>query len=291
MPNLTIIVGVFLSISLCFAAPYVNQRRNLLADKSLRSQILKDHEHSLSYLMQSQRFLRRQISTIVCDQKSKKGILTTGAWCLYPDMARPSHISTVTSIPEGKYPIAKHHVRADEGIARALFLLFQNLTVLDMGAGIGQYGIRFAELAALEGSGLKSYAGYDGAINVEEYTHNYITWADFSLPFRHSTETDWTLCLEVGEHVAPEYENILIESIVASSKRCGIILSWGIPKQDGHGHVNLKTNNEIIQIFTAKGFIYDAEFSMNVRSNVTYSWFKNTFMRFNKKDAPETCTK
>ncbi len=45
---------------------------------------------------------------------------------------------------------------------------------------------------------------------------------------------DWVFSIEVAEHIPKTYEQIYIDNLV----RHGIILSWAVPKQEGHGHVN-----------------------------------------------------
>jgi hypothetical protein len=92
-------------------------------------------------------------------------------------------------------------------------------------------------------------------------------------------KTDLTICLEVGEHVPKKYEDILIENISNSSSRF-LILSWAIIGQDGHGHVNCKTNFEVINLFRLKGWILDYEETELLRNSSSLSWFQNTIFVF-----------
>merc|ERR1719409_2600804 len=65
------------------------------------------------------------------------GATATGAWCLIQKGRK--------EIAPG-YPMAQHHVIADSGVAEVLSSLFaQNVHVLDLGCGIGQYGHYFAK--------------------------------------------------------------------------------------------------------------------------------------------------
>ena len=45
--------------------------------------------------------------------------------------------------------------------------------------------------------------------------------------------------MEVAEHIPQQYEQIFLDNLVRLAKE-GIILSWGVPGQRGHSHINLK---------------------------------------------------
>lgn len=96
-------------------------------------------------------------------------------------------------------------------------------------------------------------------------------------------KSDLTICLEVGEHIPPEYENILIENILSSSDKY-LILSWAILGQDGHGHVNCKTNFDVIHTFQTKGWVIDMEETNSLRNASSLSWFKNTLFVFRNRN-------
>jgi hypothetical protein len=53
----------------------------------------------------------------------------------------------------------------------------------------------------------------------------------------------------VAEHIPPEYESIFIENLISCNRK-GIILSWAIPGQGGHGHFNEKPNDYVIDLIT-----------------------------------------
>jgi len=154
---------------------------------------------------------------------------------------------TTTKIAGWPYTLTKFHVGADRGIATTFMAIVKrNQRVLDLGGGIGQYGHFFNQ----SGADFR-WEGYDGAINVEEYTHGYVKWADFSVPGfaadiivgdgghsgGSSSKPDWVMALEIGEHVPAESMEALIDNI-ADNNRCGAIVSWAVRGQGGHSHVN-----------------------------------------------------
>lgn len=102
--------------------------------------------------------------------------------------------------PSGGFCLHKHRERVggnfmlSHGLARALGTLFENASVLDIGAGLGQYGTFFARHHPTV-----RWTGIDGAEGVEEATSGrvrFVELADGLLPsLQHSA--DWVLALEV----------------------------------------------------------------------------------------------
>ena len=65
---------------------------------------------------------------------------------------------------------------------------------------------------------------------------------------------------------------------------CGCVLSWAVHGQGGKGHVNAKSNNEIIALMQALGYEYQEIVSLRIRANAQFRWFKNTFMIFKNQN-------
>ena len=60
-----------------------------------------------------------------------------------------------------------------------------------------------------------------------------------------------------------------------------------MPYIGGHGHINLKTNKEVIQLLSHYGYIqndWTGMFQNEARVNAIYSWFKNSFLVFINKN-------
>jgi len=91
-----------------------------------------------------------------------------------------------------------------------------------------------------------------------------------------------TLCLEVGEHIEPEFESIVLDNIANSAEK-KIIMSWAIPGQGGFGHVNCRPNEYIIEQMANRGWKHNPEQSQFLRERCSgCSWFENTLMVFDK---------
>ena len=112
------------------------------------------------------------------------------------------------------------------------------------------------------------------------FTDGYVKYMDLSVPQYLPKKFDWVLCLEVGEHLDSKYEKTLVENIARHAKK-GAIVSWAVPGQGGHRHVNEKSNVDVIALFARYGLKYDAESSHTLRSMASLKWFKNTIMVFN----------
>jgi hypothetical protein len=104
---------------------------------------------------------RRLVGELTCQLTNNGGVGPTGGWCLKP-----------TGEMWGKCRAAEHHVPADTGIGKTIIKYLAppgqaKIHLLDIGAGVGQYGC-FLES---ENSNI-IWQGYDGAENIESFTNN-----------------------------------------------------------------------------------------------------------------------
>ena len=127
--------------------------------------------------------------------------------------------------------------------------------------------------------------GYDGNPNTPKITNGLCYVQDFSKPLSIvESGYDVILCLEVGEHVPKEFEQIFLDNLALFNSQI-IILSWAIPNQAGDGHVNCQPNSYIISEMAKRGYELNVMSSDILRGsaskypNVGY-WFKNTLMVF-----------
>ena len=163
-------------------------------------------------------------------------------------------------------------------------ILHDATSVLDVGAGSGQYGRYFLSRGAAF-----SYEAVDGALNVERFTGGFVRWADLTLPLhtRRGAPADWVLSLEVGEHLPVQYEAQFLDSL-DEHNRCGVILSWAVEGQAGKGHVNCRNNDYVIAAMERRGYTYDVAAATAGRAAAELPWMANTFMVFRREcgDAP-----
>jgi FkbM family methyltransferase len=123
--------------------------------------------------------------------------------------------------------------------------------------------------------------GFDGNPNTPELTSNVCKVLDLSVPNQFDTPFDWVMSLEVGEHLPKQFEDVFVQNLHNNNKY-GIVLSWAIKGQGGHGHFNEQNNDYIKSKLYELGYINDVESERALRKNSTFNWFKNTIMVFRK---------
>ena len=156
------------------------------------------------------------------------------------------------------------------------FFLDENIkTVVDLGCGMGQYVETFRKYNI-------DADCFDGNPNTPELTKNLCGVLDLSIAKIFHEAYDWVLSLEVGEHLPPEFEDIFINNLHYNNKH-GIILSWAIKGQGGHGHFNEQNNDYIKSKICSLGYWNDIESEKKLRKSATLPWFQNTIMVFRKK--------
>ena len=64
------------------------------------------------------------------------------------------------------------------------------------------------------------------------------------------------MSIEVAEHVPVTSETMFVFNVLKLAK-VGTILTWARPGQGGHHHVNMKTNDYVINKMKCVGFEYD----------------------------------
>lgn len=181
--------------------------------------------------------------------------------------------STIWSLETAK----KKHRRSAALAALLIDFLPRDQPVLDLGCGGGFY------LNALAAVGY-SCRGVEGTPNIREIAEfDGIETADLSRPLRLDWPRSSVLCLEVGEHLLPEAEATLLDTI---DRYCSglLVLSWAIPGQHGHGHINCRSNSHVYRRCRERGFELLPEqtflFREGVEEHVKY--FRNTLQVFQR---------
>lgn len=145
-------------------------------------------------------------------------------------------------------------------------------TAYDFGCGMGLYTL------ALRNAGV-SADGFDGNPNTPLLTNGVCKVLDLSQPIALE-KADVVLCLEVGEHIPKQYEDILFANI-ANNALFSVILSWAVPGQPGEGHINCRTNEYVSAKLREYGFLRDFAAENKLRNSVSNAyWFRNTLMVF-----------
>ncbi len=161
----------------------------------------------------------------------------------------------------------------DKSLNYAIMQAYDVNSIVDIGCGDGSYTKFFLDHGIF-------CVGFDGNPLTSQITNGQCSVRDFSIP----TDVglfELILCLEVGEHIPKEYEQVFIDNICKSASR-HICMSWAIVGQGGTGHVNCQNNDYVISEVEKRGFTYDAKTSTLLRSHSTLPWFSNTILCFNK---------
>jgi hypothetical protein len=171
------------------------------------------------------------------------------------------------------------HVHSPE-LARNLAALFRKeKPVLDFGCGVGFY----ASFLSREGFTVRAFEGTPGIEAISLFKP--IEPFDLSQTLDPALRGQ-VLCLEVGEHVPAEFEDTVLRNLANATEDL-LVLSWAVPGQGGHGHVNERPNEHIVNKLQRLGLEYDPSASHPLRQDVGPCWwFRNTVLVF-RKPAPE----
>lgn len=146
----------------------------------------------------------------------------------------------------------------------------------DFGCGMGNY------LKHLYANGFKNVNGIEPDAPDKSITDFTILNFDLTNDV-FLTPKGNIICLEVGEHIPPQYTHKFLQNIKENCENY-LIMSWAVRGQGGVGHFNELNNDEVIPIIQNLGFEYLANDSELARQNVEdfCAYFRNTLMIFKK---------
>ena len=173
--------------------------------------------------------------------------------------------------------IAKKRHKCDLILAATIGVNYYPDSTADIGCGNGQY------CGIFKSYGWKKVVGYEGTDDVHKLGYyKDIIRIDLTKKLHKLPKYDLVLCLEVGEHIPPQHEQIFIDNLCAFCDN-DLILSWASPGQySASGHVNCKSRSYIIEQFEKRGFKYNHKKSQVLMLNAQFSWFKKNLMVFKK---------
>lgn len=254
---------------------------------SLSNRLNSIHHKDQSQVdVQTQRDIFRQSQSQACDYSMH----SSGSWCRRKVQEKGVDIEALLS-PDNRdarpcNSIWDSHVYSGDhcgswALAAALVMLYQssgaNQTVGDLGCGPGFYA-RFFKESGLLGT-VRAYDGTGGdpipMIELLDLSANQGLPDDFLPVF------DWVNSLEVGEHIPPEFQENFLNTVTSRARK-GLVLSWAVPGQGGHGHLNERPNDWVIRAVEQRGFKYQPEISQLLRRIPSFGWFQNTLMVFNR---------
>lgn len=173
----------------------------------------------------------------------------------------------------------------DRGLAGALTKLFAGSSVTELGAGKGCYAAELRRAPpARAGASRIAVRAFDGAPNVAQMTGGLVRRADLTRSLAGLTmpPSEWVLCLETAEHIPRKHEEVLLANL-HNLNSVGVVLSWS-NNAGGNGHVNLRTNEWVVQRFAKMGYVHDADAQRDLRRAVSdIHWFRDTLMVFRRQ--------
>lgn len=172
--------------------------------------------------------------------------------------------------PEGGWSKEVHHSLPFCDVPPFRYLLdrYCPVSVLDIGCGMGAYLKCFVEWGVTDVVGVEANdMGSDFLCPGKLVVHNLENELHLGRMF------DLVLCLEVIEHLAPQFEDLLFQSILRHGSRI-IVFSAAQPNQPGIGHRNLKPISHWVRRFQAEGWLPDPFASLAFRAVANLLWFK-----------------
>lgn len=179
-------------------------------------------------------------------------------------------MNTIWTLEEAK---TQHSV--SKRLAELLPLYFNSgIPITDFGCGPGYY-VKALREAGFIVHGIEGTPG----INKMGYVKDIRT-ADLSLP--QDIPSSNSLSLEVGEHVEPENEGVFLDNLTKSCVS-RLILSWAVPGQGGHKHVNERSNEYVIGKLAERRFTFNELETAHIRKQMEGDkcwWFGKCLMIF-----------
>ena len=144
------------------------------------------------------------------------------------------------------------HSQTVPHIARLIYEKYKPESIMDFGCGAGLWLKEFIKL------GVKDVRGVDGSRTAIEQRNRDISEVvdihDLRKEYRPDKKYDICVCLDVIEHLQPEFEDNLIRSCINSSDT--IIFASPPPGQGGDGHVNERPISHWVEKFLEHGYVF-----------------------------------
>lgn len=256
---------------LCAALFFRAESGTLRASPLLQKVALPGGGNDTQALRAEVAVLRRALASLFCELR---GVGPTGGFCL--DAKNNGHVGGNDVLPRE--------------LAVQLAALFDGASVANLGAGVGHYELFWAELPAGQPQPA-SVRSCDGAENIGEFALRHpisgeplVSFCDLAAPGLSLGYTDWAMSIEVAEHIpAGASEKAYLDNLVAHGRK-GIVMSWSVPGQGGHHHVNNKPGADVVALMGARGYVFDEATSTRLRGVVDggAGWLRNTLLVFYK---------
>lgn len=182
----------------------------------------------------------------------------------------------------------------DESLAHAIIEMFpQCSSIADLGCGPGYYARFFRN------AGVPSVCGIDGTPQLESLNiFAPILQADLSTPLPASLPAsggslwhgpaDLVVSLEVGEHIPDYCASIYAHNLAAWCEQW-LVISWAtpgmmatVPDIQTVGHINEKSQDEVIALLERFGFVFMPRRSSQLREAASVPFFQRDLLVFGR---------
>lgn len=164
--------------------------------------------------------------------------------------------------------IAEGSRRSAEVIVPLIMELIHPCSVIDVGCGTGAW------LAVFRRHGIQEFLGVDGASlgrEVLDIPPERFLRHDLRRPLRLSRTFDLAVCVEVAEHLSPDFAETLVASLTGLAPV--VVFSAAIPYQGGMHHVNEQWPEYWAERFRAYGYVPCDDIRWRIWDDAHVEWF------------------
>jgi SAM-dependent methyltransferase len=157
-------------------------------------------------------------------------------------------------------------VAFDENMIKAVVNLYKPLKCLDLGCGPGYY-VRY-----LRDQGVDAWGVEPEDLTELFKSPGHQIQQNISEPFDLNEKYDLVLCLEVVEHIAREFEDVVFDNILRHMGKY-LIFSGATPGQQGTGHINERRESHWFSHLVRRGLVLLHQESVKIRMACTLPWY------------------
>ena len=247
------------------------------ADTSRPTAMVKDYTPTCRYYCHGEKTCRR-IDCMSCDGCNASASIAHATRRIREyEQVNCSKTDGSFTLGASRWPAPYHFL--DGGLAPFLLEFIGEKTLLDVGAGSGQYGAWFESKRQHGAMNVPLWRGVDGAKDIENFTRHHgppgslVTHANLCDRSLSLEPSDWVMSLEVGEHL-PEQCLDTYCRLLAKTAKVGMLLSWARPGQDGKCHISTRTEDWVRESFLSLGWALDEAMTERARNASQLPWLR-----------------
>lgn len=144
--------------------------------------------------------------------------------------------------------VNRHEVPQANALGKLLREVLNPDTVIDVGCSSGIYLLPFKESGCYV-LGIDGASGVGKELDIDKGEFKVV---DLRKPWTPPMRFDLSLCIEVAEHVPPEFSDLLVETLCKTSNN--IFFCAARPGQGGEGHVCERPREYWLEKFAKHGY-------------------------------------